>query len=314
MQKKILKNEAEPGSKLAYLAGRIPGIGATALYQGTNPCYAFPPSLKPQISSESFRCVPLSPESRAGKTRYSALNNNTTSFFFKAKSCRLKASPGFTLMEIIVATLLFAMGTAAMTSMFNYTLKINRRAQALRLASQGMRNFVEFLTKEIRNGQIDYSVAGDKVAAPVGPCPFNSSSGIGSSNANTANIYGKTDSVRNADNALGIITSEGDRECIYLADSAGTYVSGFTGAELVINKNNAVVESINPPNFTVNSVLFYVRPLKDPYTNNPAGTLQKMQPFVTMDFVFTASLPTGEQVPLYYQTSVSTDKYDVPNQ
>jgi hypothetical protein len=53
--------------------------------------------------------------------------------------------------------------------------------------------------------------------------------------------------------------------------------------------------------------------LIDPYTNNPLGTLAKIQPSVTILAKFTASLPTGERVSIFYQTSVSSDKYDLPN-
>ncbi len=234
-------------------------------------------------------------------------------FNYKKKEFQKSEQKGFTLMEIIVATMLFALVTSAMTVLFNYTLKINRRAQALREASQGMRNFVEFLVKEVRNGQIDYSVVGGKVVASIPPCPHNSGVVIGGDNSNSSNIYGQTDSVRKIDNAIGIITSEGDRECIYLADANGNAVSGFSGSKLMVNKNNTTIEAINPPNFTVDSATFYIRPVVDPYTNNPVGTLPKIQPFVTFHIQFTVTLPTGEQVPIYYQTSVSTDKYDIPN-
>lgn len=66
---------------------------------------------------------------------------------------------------------------------------------------------------------------------------------------------------------------------------------------------------LNPPNFRVDQAMFLVRPQTDPYVpGNPKG-----QPFVTMFFKFMAILPTGEQVPIFYQTSVSTSKYDIPN-
>ena len=40
----------------------------------------------------------------------------------------------------------------------------------------------------------------------------------------------------------------------------------------------------------------------------------KLQPFVTIFAKFVANLPTGENVPIYYQTSVSSNQYDIPNQ
>ncbi len=221
-------------------------------------------------------------------------------------------------MEIVVATTIFALVVVALTALFNYSLKINRRAEALRQATQGMRNFAEYLVKEIRNGQIDYSVtnagSSNKVAAPIGPCPHPPSSlPVGADNDNSkGNIYGQIGG--NADNALGLITPEGARECIYLADGSGNPVAGFSGVKLMVNKNNSIVESVNPPNFTIDTLIFYVRPLTDPYTNLPVGSLPEVQPMVSFMIKFTAKLPTGEQLPIYYQTSVSSDLYDIPNQ
>ena len=63
-----------------------------------------------------------------------------------------KNSAGFTLMEIVVATTLFAIVFSSLLGLFNYILKINRKSEALRQASQGARDFVEYLVKEIRNG------------------------------------------------------------------------------------------------------------------------------------------------------------------
>ncbi len=244
------------------------------------------------------------------------------SAFLPANSYELKASPGFTLMEILVATTVFAFTVVALTSLLNYTLKINRRAEALRQATQGMRNFAEFLVKEIRNGQIDYSVSNGLVKSPIGVCPSPyprvvggiTVNNVGGAYNNGVPIYGKIGPNYNVDNSLGIITPEGDRECIYYADNTGALVTGLSnGSQIWVKKNTSPAESINPPNFKVNYLAFYVRPLDDPYTNYPSPP-PKTQPLVSFEIKFTVALPTGEQVPLYYQTSVSSDKYDIPNQ
>ncbi len=225
-------------------------------------------------------------------------------------------------MEIVVATTIFAIVAAAMMSLFNYTLKINRKTEALRQASQGMRNLVEFIVKEVRNGQIDYSVINGTVIAPLqpwtaanSPCPV-SSSGVGNANSNTATIYGRSNVglTGKADNALGIITTDDDRECIYLADKNGNPVSyssstPFNGAQLMMNKNGNIY-SLDPSNFTVAYAQFGVQPLYDPYTTTPSPA--KLQPMVQMEFEFIVTLPTGETYPIYYQTAASTGHYDVP--
>ena len=99
-----------------------------------------------------------------------------------------KNQTGFTLMEIVVATTIFAVVTVALLSLFNYILKINRRSQALTQAADGMRNFVEFLTKQIQNGQIDYYITtgstyshyiNDDNTVPCGP-PLDATHFVGS--------------------------------------------------------------------------------------------------------------------------------------
>src|SRR5882672_11448170 len=119
-----------------------------------------------------------------------------------------KSQSGFTLMEIMVATVIFAIVTVALLSLFNYVLKINRRSEALRQASQGMRNFVEFLVKEVRNGQVDYYVNGGQTySGGIGPCAPPGSAGAA---VNGASTY------LNPENRLGLINTDNIQECFYL--------------------------------------------------------------------------------------------------
>lgn len=234
---------------------------------------------------------------------------------------------GFTLMEIIVATTIFATVSAAMLALFNYTLVINRRSEALRQATQGMRNMMELIVKEIRNGQINYLVqpGGSLPAAAIGPCTPPVFSG-GPPYTSVGPTYDFED------NRLGLISLEGDEECLYLGygkEIAGQY-KNYVGSGifksnttvgspnynpnpvLVLQKKNMTTETLNPPNFSVESLKFYIRPTKDPYS--PLGGYSKTQPYVTISARFSLKLPTGESVKINYQTSVSTNKYDVPNQ
>ena len=63
-------------------------------------------------------------------------------------------------MEIIVATVIFAIVVTAVLALFNYVLRINSRVQATRQVSQGARTFTEILSREIRNGRISYNTTG----------------------------------------------------------------------------------------------------------------------------------------------------------
>lgn len=189
-----------------------------------------------------------------------------------------KIQRGFTLTEIVVATTIFATVITVMFSLFNYTLKINRRTEALRQASQGVRNFTEFLVKEIRNGKIDYQ------SPPV--------------------VSQCSTSYASATKYLALVNVDGERECIYFEQvgSIGT---------IKIAKSGVTALSIPPVNFNVDqsSFQFFVRPATDPYV----APYPKIQPFVSLTMKFVVTLPTGEIVTIPYQTSVSTEDYSVPH-
>lgn len=237
---------------------------------------------------------------------------------------------GFTLVEIIVATTIFAVVVAALMALFNYTLKINRRAEALRQATQGMRNFVEFLVKEVRNGDIDYGIIGgtQKTLAwqpPLGPCNVSIDGGGNVSNTYTSGTLGKT-------NWLGIITTDNEEACVYFADYQGNafasniYTCSAPSSQkctLVMEKyvpgGPNIKEIINPPNYKIDSLAFFVRPVCDPlattclaWVSNPPG-LPKVQPSVTIAIKFIVNLPTGETVPIYYQTTITSGRTDIPS-
>lgn len=184
---------------------------------------------------------------------------------------------GFTLTEMVVATTIFATSLVAMFSMFNYVLKINRRTEALRQASQGVRNFVEFLVKEVRNGKIDYTSP-----AISGQC---------------VSSYGPEST------SLSLLNADGERECIY-------YQKVNNVGQVFVVKQGVAAQNILPTNFDIDqsSFKFFVRPQVDPYV----PPYPKIQPFVTMAMVFKVTLPTKETVTIPYQTTVSTEVYDVP--
>lgn len=235
-----------------------------------------------------------------------------------------KNAAGFTLMEIIVATTIFAIVVSAMMALFNYTLKINRRTEALRQATQGMRNFIEFVVKEVRNGSIDYGVNNGQTANPaypVGPCLAPTING----GPQVGDTYGQQS------NTLAVATVDGDLECFYLGygydntagKSAGDYVGNGIFAStgnnphpvLALQKNSLTKEILSSPNISVQRLVFLVRPVCDPYSPycSSYGGYPLTQPFVTILAEFLVTLPTGEQTVIYYQTTASSEKYDIPS-
>lgn len=236
-------------------------------------------------------------------------------------------------MEIMVSTTIFAIVSVGLLSLFSYVLKINRKSEALRQASQGARNFVEYLVKEIRNGQIDYYVAnGQTYSAGITGSPCQPPGAVSSAvtGAKTYNFK---------ENKLGIINTENVQECFYLADDQAAPVYAGSGVFsgnavtsrpvknlMMMKQGVATAQTLNPPNFYVQKLMFLIRPVCDPYTYGPSAqpsggpgcadysnNYPKIQPTVSIFVQFLVQLPTGESVPIYYQTSVSSNKYDIPS-
>ena len=175
---------------------------------------------------------------------------------------------GFTLMEIIEATTIFAIVTVAMLGLFNYVLKINRRSQALAQASEGMPNFVEFLVKEVQNGQIDYYVANGFYTPAISSTSPCVPPGVVGAPVTGASTYSAQD------NKLGIINTDNLQECFYYGKADGSYAdtiggtpqtfSSSTGATNLVMQENGVATTtpqiLNPPNFRVDNLMFLIRP------------------------------------------------------
>lgn len=187
---------------------------------------------------------------------------------------------GFTLMEIVVATAVFAVVVSSMLVLFTNTLKINRRVQGARQVSQGSRNFTEIIAREIRNGRIDYF----------------------SEDTNCVQDYS---SEKNQN--LALINKAGERLCFFLKEET-LYLSK-------VSATSYITEKVNPPNFFVdqNTFRFIVKPATDPDAT-AGGSKPGIQPLVTIVAKFTYRGANGETpVSIPYQTSISTDVYDIPN-
>jgi type II secretory pathway pseudopilin PulG len=187
---------------------------------------------------------------------------------------------GFTLVEIIVSTAIFIMVVSAMLSLFNYTLRINRRVQALREVTQTSRVLTETLTKEIRNGRIDYSSWTTECAA--------------------SNYTSSTNQ------SLSILTKAGDKLCFYVETASGNFFlkkqapTATTTSRLFESTNFTII----PSTFRI-----YVRPTINPNPSSPPYPEQ--QPFVTIVAQFQLTGQDNTPTITNYQTSISTDVYDI---
>lgn len=210
---------------------------------------------------------------------------------------RPQATSGFTLMEVVVSVTIFAGTVTMMLSLFNTTLKIYRKVEAQRQISQSVRTTMEFLVKEIRNGQVDYNVVdGITITTPTVGC-----------DGTIAGVAAKrpaelgSDSYQQVENAIQLINVDGERECIYLS-----------GTNLFLRKDAQTEPSqLNPANVSISMFKLYVRPRRDPYTDGSTPLIYE-QPSVTIVAVATVTLPTGEVRTIPYQTSVASHVYDIP--
>jgi prepilin-type N-terminal cleavage/methylation domain-containing protein len=223
---------------------------------------------------------------------------------------QLSTRSGFTLMEVLVSVTIFATVITMMLSMFNYTLRIYRRVEAQRQVSQSVRTTMEYLVKEIRNGQVDYGIVDgisqDTVVHANCRIP---TLGADTYTASNVQAIGGRNIV-----SLGLINVEGERECIYWDNNPDPSLQdAATNNNLYIKKQMlSAVSQLNPSNVKIKYLRLYVRPLRDPFMDSP--NLVETMPAVTIVAQVSVTLPTGEVRTVPYQTSVSTYIYDIPSQ
>jgi type II secretory pathway pseudopilin PulG len=67
---------------------------------------------------------------------------------------------GFTLIEAVVATSVFAFVVTSVLGVYLSTLQVDAKTRAQRAVAQNARFIMEFVGKEVRNGDIDYAAYG----------------------------------------------------------------------------------------------------------------------------------------------------------
>lgn len=203
---------------------------------------------------------------------------------------------GFTLVEAIVATGVFATMVAAIIGIYLSAVKINRKTDMSRTLSESARFISEFLSKEIKNGDIDFN-------SGITPCtpPLRSSDPKG--------------------HYISLINVDGDSFCIYtgrddgIADSPPTPSSpGNLGTNLWMKKNTLSAVRLHPPNVSLASFIVYINPPYDPCPAPPAcdPALARTEPSVTLVFSLKTNTAIQEIVSAPVQTTISIPRYDFP--
>ncbi len=182
----------------------------------------------------------------------------------------------FTLIEALVATFLFAVVLSSIMNVYLSTVKINRKTDLIRTASENARYISESISKEVRNGNIDYYSASS-------PC---------STNLQSPNI------------SLAIVNVDNDRFCYYQGDNVGSISS--SGSNLWLVKNTFAATKVNSPGTLINNLQFYISPLYNPYTSG-----SRIQPRVTISASVTTTSGSQDTITIPIQTTISIPAYAI---
>jgi len=181
---------------------------------------------------------------------------------------------GFTLIEAIVAAAIFATAVVSIVDVYTSTVRLNRKTDGQRKASENARYITEYLSKEIRNGQVDY------FGPTVSPCTTNFAYSA---------------------RTLGLVNTDNVHLCFYMGDDAGLVSS--SGTNLWLIKGNAGPYKINSDDVTTTNIIFFTSPQANPYTTQSA-----IQPRVTITGTVTAKA-TGATS--NFETTVTIPAYDI---
>lgn len=188
------------------------------------------------------------------------------------KACREK--PGFTLVEVLVSTALFAVIVVSVTSLFKLSIDTQREAMAVQNTQESLKYFLEMTAKEIRMAQRDGGVCSniddDKVFAI-----YNSR---GNDELYFKNYYG---------------------QCV----SYYTYVDGSGHNRFVVRRRNPetgqeLTGYISPGTININQLSFVLR-----------DNAYNLQPLVTISVRAQAVGDNGTSSEIILQTSVSSRYY-----
>lgn len=205
------------------------------------------------------------------------------------------ASPGFTLMEIVVAMFIFMLASVIIADIFVNVQRAQARLRASQTASTNARYLLDVLAREIRADTVDYAgYAGNTV-----PSRIDESS------------------------ELKLLTGERKsvvfrlrRDSVNCPAAAGSSVA--IGC-VQISRDGALFSTITAPTLSVEQLIFFVTPLGDPFSSNgavcggaiiPPNCSPDVQPQVTIALsLSTVDAKVDNRVSSYLQTTVTSRAY-----
>lgn len=212
---------------------------------------------------------------------------------FKLQVSSFKFASGFTLMEIVVAMLIFSLASVLIAAIFVNLQKAQQRIRDAQVAATDARYMLDVLAREIHADAIDYASLCGSVNCVL-PSPVTST------------------------NTLYLKTSQGKSLRFQLEPNC---TSGNTqvGCVAIVRDNVLPSIPISSPNIAIDSLQFYVTPYSDPFGSSvspcagptSSNCTPDVQPQVTIVMSTTSLAPHPEdRISLYLQTTVTSRTYE----
>lgn len=207
---------------------------------------------------------------------------------------RRKGGAGFTLMEIVLVTAIFAVAIVFATDIFLTMAKVQRKTVSSQRLQGDARFVMELIAKDVRLGRVDYD--------------FYEDPAVNIDLTDPAEMPLKTLALRDVQGEL----------IVYRRTPAAGDPDNWHGTENTLEvcigdclDPAASWEVITPTGVSVVSSKFFISPLQDPYTPVAGVFPANQQPLVTIAI---GTQGTGarkeEQGRIFLQTTVSTRIYE----
>ncbi|MBI4121988.1 MAG: type II secretion system protein [Parcubacteria group bacterium] len=191
----------------------------------------------------------------------------------------LKKPAGFTLMEMIVATSIFAIASVIIADLFLISNRAQRRAEVSQAIQSDARVMMAGITDRIRSGEIDYAALPRPVVNPSGALAL-------------IDERGREVVIRESDSTFvnTVCPSLASTPCLEISEDGGATFAPMTSGRL-----------------RVVGVKFYILPVESPLTQNGGAFTQNTQPRVTVVLgLQSASANADAQTTTFVQTTVSS--------
>lgn len=203
------------------------------------------------------------------------------------------SAAGFTLVEIMLAMVIFSLASVLIAQIFVNLQKAQQRIHATQVAATDARYMLDVLAREIHSDLIDYSAY------------------CGSDTCAIQTLHTESDGTPTGLDSLHLITAKGEK----LSFTKGT--CGTIDC-VMISRNGSTASPITSPNLQIDSLYFYLVPFSNPFADTvaPCSTptsgscTPDVQPQVTVVMSVTSISPHPEDsVSLYLQTTAAARTY-----